>query len=836
MLGSVGGAGLTLLSNESLADDAPDNTQGNTEKHREQDEGEKHLSPMLDYGTAGVVLGSFAQRVLYGSAIKGIDLNWKSALHLNIAAQGRILALKMLGGEEGKELAREDQHEIMEGLKPVAVLVGLSDATTTALKADEKAIFKTVEAGVLAGDFKYIKRPSIDAGKETWDSYLEEINNKIRTKASQIAAITTVLAPLGTTYMSSSLANSMKKEMLRMLYEQSYAQAVTAQLRKMNIEEDNEVLLDPDFEGRVHIAASKRAQDLFNGTRGFSKLMLTLAANTQGSWGIGDPPEIYFFKNHGSNTKRMAQAHSIGAANAQIFTVLMNLWWLRKADVKVRGMVPEFIKSELTTAKALLELLSNSRVRTVSFNDGRKFVKDMEEALLKDDPDAARQLKEIVQNIPDAKLQFSLRKYLSAKVQALELVKAKLLKQTDMAMDDAIFADIDTFVDNYPFLDDLRKGLAGQDPKSQTSMKAKIESTMNLAGEKIHNLKAEKIASLLEAMSNMDAVEAIEPETETEANPEDESNTLEAQARMRDIHSNLKSILTNYQPQRHSSKGKQASQILLEVPGERKTREYNAALRTSAEQIYELLAGTDRTVIADAIQKLTAIEEGEKDAIEGLEKAGTPGEDIDSIQHETHAKHGAALLSHSAKEVLWALLTQIPAVPSAARVAAKVIPLAAGVKEGEVPTASQLKTIITLTLILEAILSATADNVAAYLFGEKVLMDFFKSTYGADLFSKSPESLDQIAVASLKIAENAGNLTKVGNGPNFSQEEYTVLKDDSNSQGIAIDVSSLKMGDTLPHKNIFASAVNVMSIGAFSVVLSKLVDQLEIEKKLEQAK
>lgn len=79
--------------------------------------------------------------------------------------------------------------------------------------------------------------------------------------------------------------------------------------------------------------------------------------------------------------------------------------------------------------------------------------------------------------------------------------------------------------------------------------------------------------------------------------------------------------------------------------------------------------------------KLTALKEDEPDAIEGLENIGKVGEDIEAVRKKAHAEHQLSFLSHSAKEVAFALLTQIPSVPALARVFGKLIPMMVGVEK-----------------------------------------------------------------------------------------------------------------------------------------------------------
>lgn len=191
-----------------------------------------------------------------------------------------------------------------------------------------------------------------------------------------------------------------------------------------------------------------------------------------------------------------------------------------------------------------------------------------------------------------------------------------------------------------------------------------------------------------------------------------------------------------------------------------------------------------------------------------------------------HARE-LSLLSHSAKEVLFALLTQVPSVPALARMAKIAIPVAAGVENGQKPTADQLKTIVACMLPIEAGMSAFADNVAAYLFAEEVLTYFFKQTFGDDILRRTPMLESTIAIICVKIAEMAGSLTKVGNGPNFSQFKLKLKRTGANVQGVAIDRIDQPIGETLT--NGFAHTANTTFTLAAVAYLRREIDTIAAE-------
>ena len=173
--------------------------------------------------------------------------------------------------------------------------------------------------------------------------------------------------------------------------------------------------------------------------------------------------------------------------------------------------------------------------------------------------------------------------------------------------------------------------------------------------------------------------------------------------------------------------------------------------------------------------------------------------------------------------MLWALLTQIPSVPAISRLADISIPAINGVKGNETPTPAQLKRIVATLLPIEAGMSGIADNVAAYMFSRIVMMGFFERTFGHNVFKEFPDLKGNIGIIAKMIAEQAGSLTKVGNGPNFSQEKCLILHDDSNNQGISIDRVNVPMGETLPQENAFSSVANgTLVIGAIGYLWSQI--------------
>lgn len=139
-----------------------------------------------------------------------------------------------------------------------------------------------------------------------------------------------------------------------------------------------------------------------------------------------------------------------------------------------------------------------------------------------------------------------------------------------------------------------------------------------------------------------------------------------------------------------------------------------------------------------------------------------------------NAHYGTLGLSHNAEEVFFAILSQLPAVPAMVVVAEKVIPLVAGVEPGKPPTIAQLKAMVITTQVVESVISAIADNIAAYLFGEKFLGNQLKPIIEAAMevggmtASNKEKIMEAVNSGAAHQGIAAGTLTEAGNGPNWS--------------------------------------------------------------------
>lgn len=137
------------------------------------------------------------------------------------------------------------------------------------------------------------------------------------------------------------------------------------------------------------------------------------------------------------------------------------------------------------------------------------------------------------------------------------------------------------------------------------------------------------------------------------------------------------------------------------------------------------------------------------------------------VSHIDHEKHGHAhALSHSARDVRNALMTQLWAVGSLQTIAKKSLGLD---QPGKIPP-EKAKRYATTVLAIIAGTSAVADNVAAMLFGIDVLEKIGEKSLG-DEYDEQSNFAKKLRKYAFMMSVFAGSLSKIGNGPNMSIEK-----------------------------------------------------------------
>lgn len=666
-------AGSKLESLREKFREIPESNQTESQKDQQK--------KLADLASAGVVVGQFLHSVVWNGAIKetvtgvvGEALGPESAAKMTALEGGRIALLSSMGGEYAKR-GQEELHELMDGLKLVPILVGLSDASTRALHVDPDK---------LLGRDQFISqlppRPNLEQPHLShWESHRKHLEERLTHAVADLVAVTSALAPLGTTYASSATADRMKEGVLQTLHELTFSRQVVHELRQ-----NESRFLD---KATLEAQAAKETNELFNGPWGFSKLTLTLASNVQGSWGVGDPPEIFAAMRHAKTPERLIKAHAFGIANSEAHSLEGAMLWLKKAGIEIQGSQAQIF---LRKQGAVLSSLTQMVTRATRSQDSGAPVSIHGAEYLRIKCEAAR----------------NVLTETSDKAQKAKAQVGKLLLEMQ------------------------------EDPKEWLS--ALLNGKLNLS------------LSLEERMAGVDTAPSFG---------------------------------------------------LEDIPGKFRDPRAQAESRPSAAH--------------------RAAEEATRQIMRASAPDSSSVTEKQAAQETPAQEHDNAFLSHGAKEVLWALLTQVPVVAPAARLASEAVPKICGIKEGTRPSPAQAKEAVGAYLLSVIAMSAFADNVAAYLFGEESLKAFFKTYYGEEVFNQHPRLADLVTIAPLKLAEQAGSLTKVGNGPNFAQRKWEVVIRDGSTQ---TQVSDMTMPETL--QNRFAQLANAQlflaSVAAFSQVIDTL--------------
>lgn len=642
-----------------------------------------------DIASALAVVAAFLKHVVWEGAVKesvtgtaGKSLGPSSAAQMIALEMARVIGLYHLG-DEYAAMGAEAKHELYEGLKLIPVLVALSDFIKQGVDIDPDKLLRHDQLHHAIPARPSIEHPNL----QHWEQHRQQLERKLLQSVADVTAVTSVLAPLGTTYASSATSDRMKKQVLELSYELAIAQQVTNDLRR-----DERAYLNKD---QLEEEAMKTANELSRGSWGFSKLTLTLSSNIQGSWGIGDPPEIFAAMRHADKPKRLLKAHAFGIANSEAHTLEMCLLWLKKAGVTLTPSDTQtFIKQQQTVAASLLRAItrrdSESNASPVSLH-GAEYLRIKRDAA---------------------------QAYVTEKRADAHHVSDALA---------SLYADPSSWLKNFLSPDASQKA-----PEIDAALKAVDESPGNYSSISalLHN---EPPGQVQDPMMRMDAY---------------------ARASIDD-----------------------AKEALMHT--------FDGALSQNSQESTQSNAATD---------------------------------------HAHSAEHSASFLSHSAQEVLWALSTQVPVVEPAAHLAAKATPRLCNIEDGKRPTAAQAKKAVATYLCAVIAMSAFADNAAAYLFGETSLEGFFTKYYGTDVFARHPILADLTTIAPLKIGEQAGSLTKVGNGPNFDQQEWVLERDQHGNMIVVVHEMSLQA----TFQNRFAQLANAQLFMTSMAAFSKIIDELYV--------
>jgi hypothetical protein len=166
-----------------------------------------------------------------------------------------------------------------------------------------------------------------------------------------------------------------------------------------------------------------------------------------------------------------------------------------------------------------------------------------------------------------------------------------------------------------------------------------------------------------------------------------------------------------------------------------------------------------------------------------------------------------------AEEVFWALATQVPAVESLVYLTSNhILP---AIAPSELPKEERIQRKVLATLSATAITSGIADNVAAYLFCEDTLNSVMRDELGEEEFRANEDLRANISTSALLVATVAGGLTKLGNGPNFTQTvpQLDLEQGSDNELNLRITRKPRELNKTLTNAYAYAFTAAAVAVG-----------------------
>lgn len=716
---------------------------------------------LIDMATAGIIAQEFGRHVLYRGALKGNSLNAGTALELNLLAQARMWALKTFGGEEGVKLAEEEGHELFHSeTYPVAVLVALSDWSNTHLAFDSDATFSEIAQMTIKPELEALKRPDIDSGTaEQWKAYKEKIDDQLYRETVEIAASTSVLAGI-TTYASSSLANQQKDRVLQSLWEQQYAKQIAEYQDRMSQtlfeqgyagevesrKQQNAPINDEDKE-HIYQHAVQKANNLMNGKSGFSKLCMAGPSNGGGTKLIGDPPQAYFYLRN-PNIKAIAVEEVVGNVQAEAGNLVLNTMWLKHAGVINDGdrSVPKTMAAILEREKLVYKAIGEKFADTMKRGDGQNFMATIREALQNvEDNAAVEEIRKLLDMVPPSKLDFNIADYVQSRF--------KFLQQVTTGKNGSIFTQ---FAESLLTIDHIQLSTTWADLQEKVDLKdpksiANLESALKDIQENLPH------AVISHALKELIETAAGDREADLKAEMQDQGNEAPPDPDKAHIYAQVINEVIS----------------LFNSFGSDDTIGLTTLLTTHANSITSpgtALKGLESEKVAGILASLRAAPRPASNHDDHDDEHQQTGR-MEVLNDRVDRFLSALGLHPHAKEVLYALLTQLPAVPSIARLAKRA----------------------TVDVHAESEESDHDTRSMRYIFGEIV-----------------PKN----------IAEAAGSETVYGNGPNFSQEVFELSPTQQTSSGTPhIIRRKLQPAESLVTDNRYAIALNASVLALGSAIL-----------------
>lgn len=720
----VGAAGIAALGTTLRSDRPPVEKPHSEGTLEHEDAHEKSHISWLNAGTALAVTGEFIRHVANNATEKRV-FGLRSFVEM-IGVESARLGILSLGNKDDKHQAAHEAKDIFEVSYPLMGVLTLLAEATNHIEADEKALFDH-QAKIIDEENDNqanIIPDALSSSPESWGEYHKQTQDDIIRLAAQNRIIGAIIAPIGTTYTSSTLINAMNKRMSTAITKQAYAKAVH-EAKQSGIELTQENLFT--FMGQS-VARSDR---LMHGKMGYVLNTMTNGANIQGAGFIGDPPNFFYILRNGLGEWAKASVQGLATMNAMAH--VNDTVWLAQA-LGVKDTVPiqgKLIKQMGIAAKDIgsgaLKTLADPDYATLRFKKQGAMLDEIlstpENGYSAEDVDKIRAMLGDMETTPFA---YDWRGFVSAlKPQST----SRIGRMADMlAKFSSSFKDGNNIYGPNvmrPIMEQLRDQ-ANSEP-AHGLVKRFVSSYM---GEQ-RNFQTDVLAEMLENM--LDA-----KDTTTNEHYAERLNSLTSlkgevlsQTQIDSTIADIEELLTHDNSALHDPEERARKE-------EQDTIAFNKSLEELTKGLGHLPESSRETLVKFWAKAIKA----------------------DSVSD--HAHTGG--LSHASKEVLSALATQIPAANAVAISVRKLLEFT--------PKSVPFEAKASLIMGTAAGLSGVADNVVAYVFCEDVLLKEYKKEYGDDVFDRTPGLKDQITRASLFTAIIGGALTKIGNGPNFKLEKH----------------------------------------------------------------
>ena len=745
---------------------------------------------LIDIVSATAVVSALGKKIV-GNVRNGTPLSFQDALDMGFLEISRLGLKEYLGGAEGKRSAQAELETLLalDGVGMIPVLVLIMDIASS-INANADLLLGTVKDS-FAGDhsLETPQQPSLEDDLSQWEEYERSVSKALSTRVAKNAGATFIVAPVNSIYIASPLADQLKGDVLLDLYYQSYARAVIDCKKKQKPFDHND----------VQKAAQQRADELFNGRFGYSKLLTTLAASTQGSVLLGDASQLFFYLENANNPGAIAEINAFGGAFSLSMTYLLHQMWLQKAGLSWNGA--EFSGAMGAVLKQSLKTFSDSAQRDASLGEGGNFADTVlaELATLQagDQGDGMPQkirkvVEDALRRIPRPALQCSVNWYLRGKVDAFQVAVEGTLTPE--------MRDADAFMNSSEFTDFLgaveSHRATGEEPDGFFRNLVWSEIDRPIAWEnlfsslfKVYNAVQlpviEKLAKTLEGMLQTSWREREAASASDTDHDISRADSEQSRARVASVRA-TEAVLMDLLEGRDAPDFEKAKALI------------NEKGREAATDVFDLFSRPDRGTIAAAFSL-------------GVQNAAR---DHSSVSEPPQ------FLSKTATETLWVILAQYFAIPSSVFLAEHGIPRIAGIKT-ETISRDELKKIIIGGLLADAAIGAVEDNLSAYRFSCDLIERFLERGLGKGVMQKYPRLQSAYKIFSLLVAKEAGNLTKIGTVSNLAQSK-NILTFEGGKVSVAREY--LPMGETLPHKNVFSSLSNGILL---TLAVKRIFDELD---------